>query len=52
LAGIEGQGLTGRFLALDIQDTDAGALLRHAGHEILLDDVTAASLSRDDFIFL
>jgi hypothetical protein len=52
LAGIEGQGLTGRFLALDIQDTDAGALLRYAGHEILLDDVTAASLSRDDFIFL
>lgn len=52
LAGIEGQGLTGRFLALDIQDTDAGALLRHAGHEILFDDVMAASLSRDDFIFL
>ncbi len=52
LAGIEGQGLTGRFLALDIQDTEVGALLRHGGHEILLDDVTAASLSRDDFIFL
>ena len=52
VAGIEGQGLTGRFLALDIQDTDMGALLRYAGHEILLEDVTAASLSRDDFIFL
>lgn len=52
LAGIDGQGLTGRFLALDIQDTGAGALLRHAGHEILLDDVAAASLSQDDFIFV
>ncbi|AWZ22007.1 Alkaline phosphatase [Roseovarius sp. AK1035] len=52
LAGIEGQGLNGRFLALTIQDTDEGALLRHAGHEILLDDVTAASLSHYDFIFL
>jgi Ca2+-binding RTX toxin-like protein len=52
LAGIDGQGLTGRFLALDIQDTETGALLRYAGHEILLDDVAAATLSRDDFIFL
>lgn len=52
LSGTQGQGLTGRFLALDIEDTDAGALLRHAGHEILLDDVAAATLSRDDFIFL
>ncbi|WP_421999558.1 calcium-binding protein [Roseovarius mucosus] len=52
LTGIEGQGPTGRFLALDIQDTDAGAVLRYAGHEILLEDVAASSLSRDDFIFL
>ncbi|MBS4010054.1 MAG: M10 family metallopeptidase C-terminal domain-containing protein, partial [Roseovarius sp.] len=52
LAGIEGQGQNGRFLALTIQDTDAGALLQHAGHEILLDDVTVSSLSRDDFVFL
>ncbi|MFU8776393.1 MAG: calcium-binding protein [Roseovarius sp.] len=52
LAGVEGQGRAGRFQALDIQDTDAGALLRHMDHEILFAGVDADSLSLDDFIFL
>lgn len=52
LAGVEGQGLIGRFQALDVFDAAGGAVLRYADHEILLENVAASSLSLDDFIFL
>jgi serralysin len=52
LSGVEGPGLMGRFLALDIFDTADGAVVRYADHEILLEDVATSSLSVEDFIFL
>lgn len=52
LSGIGGQGLSGRFRALDIFDTENGAVVRYADHEIVLEDVVASELSLDDFIFL
>lgn len=52
LTGVDGQGQQGRFQALDMSDSGAGAVLRHNDHRIVLEDVDAGSLAPDDFIFL
>lgn len=52
LSGVDGQGQTGRFQALDISATGQGVVLGYEGHTILLEDVGAMALSMDDFIFL
>ncbi|WP_372892933.1 calcium-binding protein, partial [Rhodosalinus sp.] len=55
MIGIEnapGSGLQGYLAALDIADTAEGALMSYQGHGILVEDVAAADLGQDDFIFI
>lgn len=47
-----GSGLQGLVDALDITDTDQGAQLTHAGHVIVVENISAAQLGLADFVFV
>ncbi|EAQ23925.1 hypothetical protein ROS217_15360 [Roseovarius sp. 217] len=47
-----GNGLAGFVAAMNIVDTDAGAQMTVNGNTILVEGITAAQLTVDDFTFL
>jgi hypothetical protein len=47
-----GNGLAGFVTAMNIIDTDAGAQMTVNGNTILVEGITAAQLTLDDFTFL
>lgn len=52
MSGVGSGNQQNRFNALDIRDVSGGAEVSYGGHTILLQGVSASSLSVDDFVFV